>query len=268
MTNKRTTRNSIKHNTSQPKGPSVTVKKEIITANAKCTLAEELVVAQNTALASNLDTELSLAQDLFANKKDDQVRDNTDHLIFRLRLDADMSKQVNKLIKKITTFTCYASDSNEYAMITDLPNQADQHTRVNRKTDEAHEVLKLLRKYPEFEYVKPAHRPIQQENGKYKVINVIKAIFSNEDSYNKVLQANFHTTVQEEGEDGNFVEKKISFKFKPIQQALLITEEQETNKKKRTIQVFDIPLYTEKKTIQNSFSFLGKIEKSAHGQYQ
>ncbi|GBB87065.1 hypothetical protein RclHR1_13520007 [Rhizophagus clarus] len=192
---------------------SVIVKKEIINENAKRTPVEELAIVQKIALVSNLDTEFSLVQDLFAKKKDGQI-----------------------------TFTCYASDTNEDAMVTDLSNQADQHTCANRlikkqyitnidqcqidtkmdvdqntnahqisaqpdnlkeiitisdddnsfvlinkiftiytesnnllhirKTDKAHEVLKLLQKYP-----------------------------SDEDSYNKVLQANFHTSIQGEGED-------------------------------------------------------------------
>ncbi|GBB86823.1 hypothetical protein RclHR1_13270005 [Rhizophagus clarus] len=131
-----------------------------------------------------------------------------------------------------------------------------------RKTDKAHEVLKLLQHYPGFEYAKPAHQSIRQENGKNKLINIIKAIFSNEDSYNKVLQERFHTKINEEDQDGNIMKKDTAFQFKfAMKEKPQKNKEEIDNEKERTIQVFDIPLYTEKKTIQNSFSLLGEIVK-------
>ncbi|GBC03250.1 hypothetical protein RclHR1_05030007 [Rhizophagus clarus] len=316
---------SIASNTSQQpnqgasaKGPSITVKKEIMASKAKPTLAEEQAIAKDKALTSNLETERSLASDLFAEKKDGPLKDGADHPVFKLRLDHITSKQVNNSVKKQTTFTCYASDSNEDAMIidqqpSDLKMDVDQksasqqvneqpvdqpeiitisddedsyvlipklftvYTESNnlphvRKTDKAHEVLKLLQHYPGFEYAKPAHQPIRQENGKNKLINIVKAIFSNEDSYNKVLQGRFHTKINEEDTDGNIVEKNTTFQFKSaIKEKPQKNKEEIDNEKERTIQVFDIPLYTEKKTIQNSFSLLGEIEKintKTQGQYQ
>ncbi|GES97033.1 hypothetical protein GLOIN_2v1811259 [Rhizophagus clarus] len=217
-------------------------------SKAKPTLAEEQAIAKEKALTSNLESEHSLASDHFAEKKDGPLEDGTDHPVFKLRLDRITSKQVNNSVKKQTTFTCYASDSNEDAMVTDPPNQEDQQTHSNglfkkrqvneqpvdqpeiitisddedsfvfvsklftvytesnnlphvRKTDKAHEVLKLLQHYPGFEYTKPAHQSIRQENGKNKLINIVKAIFSNEDSYNKVLQERFHTKINKEDQD-------------------------------------------------------------------
>ncbi|GBB91913.1 hypothetical protein RclHR1_19370004 [Rhizophagus clarus] len=112
-----------------------------------------------------------------------------------------------------------------------------------RKTDKAHEVLKLLQKYP-----------------------------GNEDSYNKVMQAKFHSKFTEEDQDGNLVDNNITFQFKSVMKEKLQKNEEEINNEKEcTIQVFDIPLYTEKKTIQNSFSLLGEINKintRAQRQYQ
>ncbi|GBB84251.1 hypothetical protein RclHR1_10880006 [Rhizophagus clarus] len=103
--------------------------------------------------------------------------------------------------------------------------------------DKAHEVLKLLQQYP--------------------------AIFSNEDSYNKVLQARFHTKINEKDQDGNIIENDTTFQFKSVKKEKLQKNEEEiNNEKEHTIQVFDIPLCTEKKTIQNSFSLLGEIKKS------
>ncbi|GBB95046.1 hypothetical protein RclHR1_24660005 [Rhizophagus clarus] len=324
------------------KGPSITVKKEIMASKAKPTLAEEQAIAKEKAFTSNLETERFLTSDLFAEKKDGPLEDSTDHPVFKLRLDHITLKQVNNSVKKQTTFTYYASDSNEDAMVTDPLNQEDQQTRSNglfkkrqiqiidqqpsdlkmdvdqksasqqvneqpvdqpeiitisddedsfvlvpklftvytesnnlpyvRKTDKAHEMLKLLQHYPGFKYAKPAHQSICQENGKNKLINIVKAIFSNEDSYNKVLQGRFHTKINEEDQDGNIVEKNTTFQFKSaMKENTQKNKEEIDNKKERTIQVFDIPLYTEKKTIQNSFSLLGEIEKintKAQGQYQ
>ncbi|GBB96923.1 hypothetical protein RclHR1_28730001 [Rhizophagus clarus] len=331
---------SIVSNTSQQtnqgasaKGPSITVKKEIMASKAKSTLAEEQATAKEKALTSNLETERSLASDLFAEKKDGPLEDSADHPVFKLRLDRITSKNVDNSVKKQTTFTCYASDSNEDTMVTDPPNQEDQQTHSNglfknkrqiqiidqppsdlkmdvdqksasqqvneqpvdqpeiitisddedsfvlipklftvytesnnlphvRKTDKAHEVLKLLQHYPGFEYAKPAHQPIRQENGKNKLINIVKAIFSNEDSYNKVLQGKFHVKINEEDKDGNIIEQNTTFQFKSaMKEKPQKNQEEIDNEKERTIQVFDIPLYTEKKTIQNSFSLLGEIEK-------
>ncbi|GET04392.1 hypothetical protein GLOIN_2v1786507 [Rhizophagus clarus] len=324
---------SIVSNTSQQtnqgasaKGPSITVKKEIMASKAKSTLAEEQATAKEKALTSNLETERSLASDLFAEKKDGPLEDSADHPVFKLRLDRITSKNVDNSVKKQTTFTCYASDSNEDTMVTDPPNQEDQQTHSNglfknkrqiqiidqppsdlkmdvdqksasqqvneqpvdqpeiitisddedsfvlipklftvytesnnlphvRKTDKAHEVLKLLQHYPGFEYAKPAHQPIRQENGKNKLINIVKAIFSNEDSYNKVLQGKFHVKINEEDKDGNIIEQNTTFQFKSaMKEKPQKNQEEIDNEKERTIQVFDIPLYTEKKTIQNSFN--------------
>ncbi|GBB85207.1 hypothetical protein RclHR1_11770005 [Rhizophagus clarus] len=230
-------------------------------SKAKPTLAEEQAIAKEKALTSNLESEHSLASDHFAEKKDGPLEDGTDHPVFKLRLDRITSKQVNNSVKKQTTFTCYASDSNEDAMVTDPPNQEDQQTHSNglfkkrqvneqpvdqpeiitisddedsfvfvsklftvytesnnlphvRKTDKAHEVLKLLQHYPGFEYTKPAHQSIRQENGKNKLINIVKAIFSNEDSYNKVLQERFHTKINKEDQDtqGQYQQAYITYK--------------------------------------------------------
>ncbi|GBC08836.1 hypothetical protein RclHR1_08410009 [Rhizophagus clarus] len=99
-----------------------------------------------------------------------------------------------------------------------------------RKTDKAHEVLKLLQHYPGFEYAKPAHQSIRQENSRNKLINIIKAIFSNEDSYNKVLRRRFHTKINEEDQDGNIVEKDIAFQFKSaMKENLLLGEIKKIN---------------------------------------
>ncbi|GBB85998.1 hypothetical protein RclHR1_12440001 [Rhizophagus clarus] len=279
------------------KGPSITVKKEIMASKAKLTLAEEQAIAKKKALTSNLKTERSLVNDLFAEKKNGPLEDGADHPVFKLRLDRITSKQVNNSVKKQTTFTCYASDSNEDAMVNEQPVDQPEiitisdnedsfvlipklftvYTESNnlphvRKTDKAHEVLKLLQHYLGFEYAKPAHQPIRQENDKNKLINIVKAIFSNEDSYNKVLQGRFHIKINEEDQDGNIVEKDTTFQFKSVMKEKPQKNKEEIdNEKERTIQVFDIPLYTEKKTIQNSFSLLREIEKintKAQGQYQ
>ncbi|GBB91198.1 hypothetical protein RclHR1_18380004 [Rhizophagus clarus] len=51
------------------RGPSVTVKKEIVTQNVKLILEEEQTIAKKMALVSNLDSERFLAGDLFAEKR-------------------------------------------------------------------------------------------------------------------------------------------------------------------------------------------------------
>ncbi|GBC07622.1 hypothetical protein RclHR1_07590003 [Rhizophagus clarus] len=76
----------------------------------------------------------------------------------------------------------------------------------------------------------------------------------------------------EESEDGNITEKITSFKFKlsVIEKLVKITE-QINDKKDRTIQVFDLPLYMDTPTIKCSFSLLGEIERihtKVLGQYQ
>ncbi|GES81527.1 hypothetical protein RCL_jg4734.t1 [Rhizophagus clarus] len=69
------------------KGPSITVKKEIMVSKAKPTLAEEQAIAKEKALTSNLESERSLASNLFAEKKDSPLEDGADHSVFKLRLD-------------------------------------------------------------------------------------------------------------------------------------------------------------------------------------
>ncbi|GBB99944.1 hypothetical protein RclHR1_03690017 [Rhizophagus clarus] len=259
-------------------GSSITVKKEIMASKAKSTLAEKQAIAKEKALTSNLESERSLTGDLFADKKDGPFEDSADHPVFKLCLDRITTKQVNNSVKKQTTFTCYTFDSNEDAMVTNLPNQEDQQTsfqQVNeksviqpeiitisddedsfvlvpklftiytesnnlphvRKTDKAHEVLKLLQHYPGFKYAKPAYQHIRQENGKNKLINIIKAIFSNEDSYNKVLQERFHTKINEEDQDGNIVKKNTTFQFKSAMKETPQKDKEEIdNEKECTIQ--------------------------------
>ncbi|GBB89452.1 hypothetical protein RclHR1_16130005 [Rhizophagus clarus] len=67
---------SIQLNTqgSSARGPSITVKKEIITSNAKLTLEEELAIAKKTALALNLEFKCSFASNLFAEKKNSPLK--------------------------------------------------------------------------------------------------------------------------------------------------------------------------------------------------
>ncbi|GBB85546.1 hypothetical protein RclHR1_12030006 [Rhizophagus clarus] len=76
----------------------------------------------------------------------------------------------------------------------------------------------------------------------------------------------------DEDENGDLKELTTSFKFKPtVANKPHKTEEQIINKKDRTIQVFDLPLYMEKATIRCSFCLLGEIEKietKAVGMYQ
>ncbi|GBC08251.1 hypothetical protein RclHR1_00080028 [Rhizophagus clarus] len=79
----------IQHASFPAKGPSVTVKKKKIAQNKKFTAEEELVIAKKSILALNLDSEQTLVSDLFKeNKKDDQVEDVTDRLMFKLCIDS------------------------------------------------------------------------------------------------------------------------------------------------------------------------------------
>ncbi|GET03348.1 hypothetical protein RCL_jg16208.t1 [Rhizophagus clarus] len=97
------------HTTSSSRGPSVTIKKEIITQNKKLTEAEEIAISKQTALASNLASEQALASDLFKkNKKNDQIEYANDRPIFKLHIDSLTAKKITPQIKKKTTFTCYA----------------------------------------------------------------------------------------------------------------------------------------------------------------
>ncbi|GES88562.1 hypothetical protein GLOIN_2v1786507 [Rhizophagus clarus] len=247
-------------------GPSITVKKEIMASKAKTTLAEKQAIAKEIALTSNLKSKRSLA--------------------------------VINSVKKQTTFTCYTSDLNEDAMVTDPPNQEDQQTCSNglfkksqiQNIDQQLSDLKMDVD-PKLASQQVNNKPVDQpevitlsdDNDSFILIpklftvytesnNLSHAIFSNEDSYNKVLQGRFHTKINEEDQDSNIMEKNTAFQFKFVMKEKLQKNKEEIdNKKERTIQVFDIPLYTEKKTIQNSFSLLGEIVKintRAHGQYQ
>ncbi|GES75526.1 hypothetical protein GLOIN_2v1786507 [Rhizophagus clarus] len=247
-------------------GLSITVKKEIMVSNAKPTLAEEQAIAKKIALTSNLESECSLAGDFVAEKKDGPLEDGADHPVFKLRLDRITFQQINNSVKKQTTFTCYVSDSNEDAMVTDPPNQEDQQIRsnglfkkrqtqnidqqpsdlkmdvdlklasqqVNNKPVDQSEIITLSDDEDSFILIPKLFIVYTESNNLSYVRKTDKAheaIFSNEDSYNKVLQERFHTKINEKDQD------------------------------EHTIQIFDIPLYTEKKTIQNSFNLLGEIEK-------
>ncbi|GES72520.1 hypothetical protein GLOIN_2v1786507 [Rhizophagus clarus] len=201
------------------RGPSVTVKKEIVTQNVKLILEEEQTIAKKMALVSNLDSERFLA-------------------------DRIMSKQVATSVKKKTMFTCYASDSNKDA--TNINQQpSDPKIDVDLKLDPQQVMDKPVIEpkvitlsddedsfYPDFEYAKPAHQSICQENGKNKLINIVNAIFSNEDSYNKVLQGKFHTKINEEDQDGNIVENDITFQFKSVMKEKPQKNEEEINNEK------------------------------------
>ncbi|GES74101.1 hypothetical protein GLOIN_2v1783570 [Rhizophagus clarus] len=333
------------HTNSSTGGLSVTVKKEIMAQNQKLTPEQELAIAKQTVLASNLASEQALASDLFKEneKKDDQVEDAADHAVFKLRIDSLTAQKISPQIKKKTTFTCYASDSNEDHMVTtDQATQNDQQPQINTlfkkasmpiidqqnqspkmdvdqapdttvtqqsnsqpeiinipddddnfilitktftayteasnfpahipRAERAHEATKLLKDYPGFEYTAPSNHTIFDENNNKKTIKIIKAIFSNEDGYNKLLQDNFHFKIMDEDENGDLKELTTSFKFKPtVANKPCKTEEQIINEKDRTIQVFDLPLYMEKATIRCSFCLLGeikKIETKAVGMYQ
>ncbi|GBB98836.1 hypothetical protein RclHR1_33370001 [Rhizophagus clarus] len=119
------------------------------------------------------------------------------------------------------------------------------------RAERAHEATKLLKNYPGFEYTAPSNHTIIDNNNKKKTIKVIKAIFSNEDDYNKLLQNNFHFKIMEEDNNGELKEFTTSFKFKlAFVDKPRKTEEQIINKKDHTIQVFDLPLYMEKATIR------------------
>ncbi|GBB91584.1 hypothetical protein RclHR1_18990002 [Rhizophagus clarus] len=136
----------------------------------------------------------------------------------------------------ITNFTAYTEASNFPAHIP--------------KAERAHEVTKLLKDYPGFEYTAPSYHTIINDNNKKKTIKVIKAIFSNKDGYNKLLQNNFHFKIIEEDNNGELKEFTTSFKFKPaFVDKPRKTEEQIINEKDLTIQVFYLPLYMEKATI-------------------
>ncbi|GES87044.1 hypothetical protein GLOIN_2v1786507 [Rhizophagus clarus] len=333
------------HANSSTGGLSVTVKKEIMAQNQKLTPEQELAIAKQTVLASNLASEQALASDLFKEneKKDDQVEDAANHAVFKLRIDSLTAQKISPQIKKKTTFTCYASDSNEDHMVTtDQATQNDQQPQINTlfkkastpiidqqnqspkmdvdqapditvtqqsnsqpeiinipddddnfilitktftayteasnfpahipKAERAHEATKLLKDYPGFEYTAPSNHTIFDENNNKKTIKIIKAIFSNEDGYNKLFQDNFHFKIMDEDENGDLKELTTSFKFKPtVANKPRKTEEQIINEKDRTIQVFDLPLYMEKATIRCSFCLLGEIEKietKAVGMYQ
>ncbi|GBB95049.1 hypothetical protein RclHR1_24660008 [Rhizophagus clarus] len=69
-------------------------------SKAKPILAEEQAIAKEKALISHLESERSLAGDLFAEKKDGPLEDGADHPVFKLRLDRITSKQVNNSVKK------------------------------------------------------------------------------------------------------------------------------------------------------------------------
>ncbi|GBB93171.1 hypothetical protein RclHR1_21220006 [Rhizophagus clarus] len=47
------------------------------------------------------------------------------------------------------------------------------------KVEQAHEMAKLLKDYPGFEYAKPAFHFVKDQNNKKKTIKIIKAIISN-----------------------------------------------------------------------------------------
>ncbi|GBB95851.1 hypothetical protein RclHR1_26290001 [Rhizophagus clarus] len=267
----------------------------------KTALASNL--ASEQALASDLFKENG--------KKDDQVEDATDRAVFKLRIDSLTAQKISPQIKKKTTFICYASDSNEDHMspkmdvdqapditvtqqsnsqseIINIPDDDDNFILITKtftayteasnfpahipKAERAHEATKLLKDYPGFEYTAPSYHTIIDDNNKKKTIKVIKAIFSNEDGYNKLLQNNFHFKIMDEDENGDLKELTTSFKFKPtVANKPRKTEEQIINEKDRTIQVFDLPLYMEKATIRYSFCLLGEIEKietKAVGMYQ
>ncbi|GBB83904.1 hypothetical protein RclHR1_10570002 [Rhizophagus clarus] len=71
-----------------------------MTSKAKPTLAEKQAIAKEIALTSNLESEHSLAGELFTEKKDSPLEDAADHPVFKLRLDHITSKQVNNSVKK------------------------------------------------------------------------------------------------------------------------------------------------------------------------
>ncbi|GBB95048.1 hypothetical protein RclHR1_24660007 [Rhizophagus clarus] len=147
------------------------------------------------------------------NQEDQQTRSNgllkkrqiqiIDQQPSDLKMDVDpksTSQQANEKPVAEPEIITISDDKDSFILV---PKLFTVYTESNnlphvRKTDKAHEVLKLLQHYPGFEYAKPAHQSIRQENDKNKLINIIKAIFNNEDSYNKVLQGRFHTKINEE----------------------------------------------------------------------
>ncbi|GBB95927.1 hypothetical protein RclHR1_26480002 [Rhizophagus clarus] len=247
-------------------------------SKANPTLAEEQAIAKEISLTSNLESERSLAGDLFAEKNDGPLEDSTDHPVFKLRIDCITFKQVDNSVKKQTTFTCYASDSNEDAMVTDPPNQEDQQTRSNRlfkkrqiqNIDQQPSDLKMdvdQKPAPQQVNDKPVNQPevitISDDEDSFILIPQLFTVYTESnnlphvrktDKAHEVLKLLQHYP---EDQDGNIVEKDTAFQFKSaMKEKPQKNKEEIDNKKERTIQVFDIPLYTEKKTIQNSFSLL------------
>ncbi|GES75864.1 hypothetical protein GLOIN_2v1811259 [Rhizophagus clarus] len=177
-----------------------------------------------------------------------------------------------------TPDTTVTQQSNGQLEIINIPDNNDNFVLITKnftayteasnfpthipRAERAHEATKLLKDYLGFEYIAPSNHTIIDDNNKKKIIKVIKAIFSNEDGYNKLLQNNFHFKIMKEGNNGELKEFTTSFKFKLafVDKPCKI-EEQITNEKDHTIQVFDLPLYMEKATIRCSLCLLGEIKR-------
>ncbi|GBC08252.1 hypothetical protein RclHR1_00080029 [Rhizophagus clarus] len=111
--------------------------------------------------------------------------------------DVTVTQQPNNNLKIITlpdnkdNFVLIAKNFTTYMEANNFPANI---LRVER----AYKTTKLLKDYPGFEYTAPAYYSITNDNNKRKKIKVIKAIFSSEDGYNKLLQDNFHFKIMEE----------------------------------------------------------------------
>ncbi|GBB88733.1 hypothetical protein RclHR1_15300006 [Rhizophagus clarus] len=254
------------HTSSSTGGLSVTVKKKIMAQNQKFTLEQELAIAKKTALTSNLVSEQVLASDLLKKRT---IRS-------KMSLIAQLKRGSHDVDQ--TPDTTVTQQSNGQLEIINIPDNNDNFVLITKnftayteasnfpthipRAERAHEATKLLKDYLGFEYIAPSNHTIIDDNNKKKIIKVIKAIFSNEDGYNKLLQNNFHFKIMKEGNNGELKEFTTSFKFKLafVDKPCKI-EEQITNEKDHTIQVFDLPLYMEKATIRCSLCLLGEIKR-------
>src|SRR6266498_4340459 len=98
---------------------------------------------------------------------------------------------------------------------------------------------------------------------KNKKVNCIKVVFTDQESFDHLLEETFKWTDNEEEVPSKF-QSLADLRPRP-------TVEEKIEEKDRTIQVFDIPLYTKTPKIRCAFEQLGEIEKistKAVGLYQ